>query len=137
MQLKGFERITLKPGEKKTAEFAITPQMLSILDIDMHRVVEPGDFELMVGPSSDKTSMVVLTVAGAKGETGRPPLPPPPAGSESGLVSDFEDGKPSRQTSARGSPAGRLHEWRQVVFQKPALIVVQPGADGTKAAPCR
>jgi beta-glucosidase len=63
MQLKGFERITLKPGEKKTVEFTITPEMLSIWNIDMKRVVEPGVFELMVGPSSDKTSTVVLTVA--------------------------------------------------------------------------
>jgi beta-glucosidase len=50
MQLKDFERIPLKPGEKKTVEFNVTPEMLSILNIDMHRVVEPGVFELMVGP---------------------------------------------------------------------------------------
>ena len=56
MQLKGFQRITLKPGEKKTVEFTITPEMLSILNIDMHRVVEPGVFDIMVGPSSDQTS---------------------------------------------------------------------------------
>ena len=62
MQLKGFERITLKPGEKKTVEFSITPEMLSILNVDMHRVVEPGVFELMVGPSSENTSTVKLTV---------------------------------------------------------------------------
>lgn len=65
-QLKGFERITLKPGEKKTVEFNITAEMLSILNIDMHRVVEPGVFELMVGPSSDETSTVRLTVAGSQ-----------------------------------------------------------------------
>jgi beta-glucosidase len=64
MRLAGFERITLKPGEKKTVEFNVTPEMLSILNTDMHRVVEPGVFELMMGPSSDKTSTVQLTVAG-------------------------------------------------------------------------
>ncbi len=62
MQLKGFARITLKPGEKRTVEFAVTPEMLSMLNLDMHRVVEPGVFDLMVGPSSDKTSTVHLTV---------------------------------------------------------------------------
>jgi beta-glucosidase len=72
MQLKGFERITLKPGEKKTIEFKITPDMLSILNIDMHRMVEPGGFDLMIGPSSDNTSTVKLTVAGAQGETAGP-----------------------------------------------------------------
>src|ERR1035438_9360348 len=40
MQLKGFERITLKPGEKRTVEFTINSGMLSILNTDMHRVVE-------------------------------------------------------------------------------------------------
>ena len=65
MQLKGFQRVTLKPGEKKTVEFTVTPETLSIFNLDMHRAVEPGVFEMMVGPSSDKTDKVLLTVAGA------------------------------------------------------------------------
>jgi beta-glucosidase len=65
MQLKGFQRVTLKPGEKKTVEFTITPEMLSMLNVDMHEVVEPGVFEIMVGPSSDQTSTVPLSVVGA------------------------------------------------------------------------
>ncbi|MBN2371728.1 MAG: CIA30 family protein [Vicinamibacteria bacterium] len=93
MLLKGFERITLKPGEKKTVTFRVTPEMLSMLDLDIRRVVEPGVFELMVGPSSAQTTKVTLAVTGVHGETGIPLPPPPPAGSESGLVSDFEDPK--------------------------------------------
>jgi beta-glucosidase len=93
MQLEGFQRTTLKAGEKKTVEFTITPETLSMLDRDMHRVVEPGIFEIMVGPSSDQTSTVPLAVVGARGETGMPPLLPPPAGSESGVVSTFDDMK--------------------------------------------
>ena len=76
MQLRGFQRITLKPGEKKTVEFTITPDMLSMLNIDMHRVVEPGVFDIMVGPSSDHTGTVALTVVGPHGETGNPLEPP-------------------------------------------------------------
>jgi beta-glucosidase len=91
MQLKGFQRTTLKSGEKKIVEFTITPDMLSMLNRDMHRVVEPGVFEIMVGPSSDQTNTVSLAVVGARGETGMPPLPPPPAGSESGIISTFDD----------------------------------------------
>jgi beta-glucosidase len=93
MQLKGFQRITLKPAEKRTVEFTITPDMLSMLNIDMHRVVEPGEFDVMVGPGSDQTSAVTLTVTGPHGETNRPILAPPPAGSESGVVSTFDNGK--------------------------------------------
>jgi beta-glucosidase len=66
MQLKGFQRVTLKPGEKKTVEFIITPEMLSMLNVDMHKVVERGIFELMVGPSSDQTNTVPLTVVSAQ-----------------------------------------------------------------------
>jgi beta-glucosidase len=62
MKLRGFERITLKPGEKKTVEFTVTPDALAILNVDMNRVVEPGDYELMVGPSSDKTTTIKLIV---------------------------------------------------------------------------
>jgi beta-xylosidase len=93
MKLAGFERVTLKPGEKKTVDFTITPATLSILNIDMHRVVEPGIFDIMVGPSSDDVQTVPLAVVGVNGETGLPALPPPPTGSESGLVSDFDEGK--------------------------------------------
>jgi beta-glucosidase len=66
MQLKGFQRVTLKPGEKKTVKFTITPEMLSLLNVDMHQVVEPGVFEIMVGPSSDQTTTVPLTVVSAQ-----------------------------------------------------------------------
>ena len=83
MQLKGFQRVTLKPGEKKTIEFNITLDMLSMLNVDMNRVVEPGVFDLMVGPSSDETTSVALTVVGPHGENGKPLPPPPLAASES------------------------------------------------------
>jgi beta-glucosidase len=74
MQLKGFERITLKPGEKRTVAFTITPEMLSILNVDMHRVVEPGVFDLMVGSSSDNTSTVKLTSPARKARQDSQPL---------------------------------------------------------------
>lgn len=62
MELRGFRRVTLKPGEKTTVQFEITPEALSMLDLDMHRVVEPGMFDIMVGPSSDQTTSVPLQV---------------------------------------------------------------------------
>lgn len=52
LQLKAFERVNLKPGETKTVTFNLTRNDYSIIGADFKRVVEPGDFELMVGPSS-------------------------------------------------------------------------------------
>ena len=51
-ELKDFARITLNPGQTKTVEFVITREKLEAYDLDMKRVVQPGDFEIMVGGSS-------------------------------------------------------------------------------------
>lgn len=51
-ELKGFERIHLERGETKTVEFQITPEKLQFYNEDMERVVEPGEFEIMVGTNS-------------------------------------------------------------------------------------
>jgi beta-glucosidase len=51
-ELRGFRRITLNPGEAKTVEFSLGPDELSFLNRDMHRVVEPGAFTIMVGGNS-------------------------------------------------------------------------------------
>ena len=50
--LRGFERISLEPGETRTVEFKLTPKDLAMLDRDMNYVVEPGDFEIMAAASS-------------------------------------------------------------------------------------
>lgn len=50
--LKGFSRVELAPGEKKTVEIILTPEHFSLINADMQRVVEPGLFEISVGPSS-------------------------------------------------------------------------------------
>ncbi|HUU28693.1 MAG TPA: glycoside hydrolase family 3 N-terminal domain-containing protein [archaeon] len=51
-ELKGFRKIALGPGEKKTVEFTLTPDHLSLLDRHLERLVEPGTFEVMIGSSS-------------------------------------------------------------------------------------
>ena len=50
--LRGFERISLEPGETRTVEFKLTPKDLAMLDRNMNYVVEPGDFEIMAAASS-------------------------------------------------------------------------------------
>ncbi|WP_187262032.1 glycoside hydrolase family 3 C-terminal domain-containing protein [Pontibacter beigongshangensis] len=51
-QLRGFERVMLAPGESKTVTFRLRPDDLSLYDRNMNWVVEPGDFEVRVGSSS-------------------------------------------------------------------------------------
>ena len=51
--LRGFERITLRPGERKTIRFTLTPADLSLWDRSMRFVVEPGVFRVMIGASSE------------------------------------------------------------------------------------
>ncbi|WP_405290907.1 beta-xylosidase [Algibacter sp. Ld11] len=62
--LKGFERITLKPGETKTVNFDLGFDELNVLNQNMKKVVEPGTFTISVGASSLEKDLkkVVLTV---------------------------------------------------------------------------
>lgn len=55
--LRGFERVHLKPGESKTIRFILTEHDLSLLDAEMKRVVEPGWFKIMIGSSSEDTRL--------------------------------------------------------------------------------
>jgi beta-glucosidase len=53
-ELKGFEKISLKPGETRTVHFTLSPEELSFLNARLERVVEPGTFAVMVGSSVDR-----------------------------------------------------------------------------------
>jgi beta-glucosidase len=63
-ELKGFQRITLDPGQTETVSLDITPKHLAFYDIDMNYTVEPGEFVIMVGNSSrdEDLQKVTLTV---------------------------------------------------------------------------
>jgi beta-glucosidase len=65
-ELKGFKKVFLKPGESTTVALDITPDLLSFYDIHMKYVVEPGDFELMVGNSSQDADLTRLTLTVTK-----------------------------------------------------------------------
>ncbi|MCR9269468.1 MAG: glycoside hydrolase family 3 C-terminal domain-containing protein [Hyphomonadaceae bacterium] len=62
MELKGFQRVTLAPGETQQVELPITSESLHFYNRDMDRVVEPGEFEIMVGSSSQSHKSTILTV---------------------------------------------------------------------------
>jgi beta-glucosidase len=54
-ELKGFKKLLIKKGEKKTVEFELSAEDLKFYNIDMKFVAEPGDFEVFVGGSSEAT----------------------------------------------------------------------------------
>ena len=51
-ELKGFQRVTLQPGEKRRVEFTLGPEHLGFYNAQMKFVVEPGEFRVMVGSNS-------------------------------------------------------------------------------------
>ena len=63
-ELKGFERIHLRKGESKVVKFEITDELLKFYNRHLDYVLEPGDFEIMIGPNSSLKHLkkAVLTV---------------------------------------------------------------------------
>ena len=61
-ELKGYKRIFLKKGESKKVSFEIDKNTLAFYDINMNYCVEPGDFSIMVGSSSDKIDLKATTL---------------------------------------------------------------------------
>ena len=59
-ELKGFQRVALKPGEKRTIWFRLGPQELGFYGLDMKFAVEPGEFEVLVGTESAPGLAVTL-----------------------------------------------------------------------------
>jgi beta-glucosidase len=62
LELRGFERNHLRPGEKSTVSFVLTPAKLAVLNEAMEPVVEPGTFDVYVGSSSVQTRATQLQV---------------------------------------------------------------------------
>jgi beta-glucosidase len=63
-ELKAFERVSVAAGETKTVSFTLTPETFRMWNINMQRVVEPGAFELMVGPNSVDLKTTLLHIGG-------------------------------------------------------------------------
>jgi beta-glucosidase len=62
LELRGFQRVHLRPGEKTTITFTLTPESLALWNEAMQFVVEPGVFDILVGTSSAKTQAIQLKV---------------------------------------------------------------------------
>jgi beta-glucosidase len=65
--LVAFQRVTLEPDERRTLQLLVPFERLSLVDAYEKRVVEPGEFELLVGGTSDPAKLLRTTfhVAGA------------------------------------------------------------------------
>jgi beta-glucosidase len=63
-QLRGFQRVSLQPGESRTVTFTLGFDDLAMYDVRMQQVVEPGTFTVFVGGSSDRTQQAAFRVAG-------------------------------------------------------------------------
>ena len=61
-ELKGFERITLKPGESRQVNFTINADLLKFYNKDLNYVCEPGDFDVMVGTNSHDVQHQTFTL---------------------------------------------------------------------------
>ena len=62
LELKGFERVTLQPGEQRTLTFAIEPDQLTIWNREMQEVNEPGPVKLSVGASSAELKAIDVQI---------------------------------------------------------------------------
>ncbi|HEY2465854.1 MAG TPA: glycoside hydrolase family 3 N-terminal domain-containing protein [Steroidobacteraceae bacterium] len=63
-ELKAFERVSIGAGATKTVTFTLTPETFRMWNIDLRRVVEPGAFEVMVGPNSVDLKSAALQIGG-------------------------------------------------------------------------
>jgi beta-glucosidase len=61
-ELKDFARISLNAGETKPVSFKITGNKLKCIDENLKEIMEPGEFEIMVGGSSLKTDVLKLVI---------------------------------------------------------------------------
>jgi beta-glucosidase len=69
-ELKAFARVALKAGEKRTVRLQVPCERLALIDAELREVVEPGEFEVMVGASSRDEDLLKLP-GGVRAETDR------------------------------------------------------------------
>ena len=62
LELKRFQRVTLKPGERRSVTFDLKPDDLAFWDLKMKKIVEPGTFTISAGPNSVNLKSATLTV---------------------------------------------------------------------------
>lgn len=107
-ELKGFRRITLNPGQTRTVEFTLTPNHLEFLGRDLKPVLEPGEFQVIVGTSSDNGLQSVFEVIAADG---------PPAAAQKEPEIDPAPGQPVPAAGVSPSDDTFLEDLQKRTFQ--------------------
>jgi len=62
LELKGFGRIVLRPGESGTVSLNLAATELRFLGVDLAPVFEPGEIEILVGPCADRLQLLSQTI---------------------------------------------------------------------------
>jgi beta-glucosidase len=62
LELKGFAKISLAPGQSGTVTLALRGAELRFLGMDLEPVFEPGEVEILVGPCADRAKLLVATI---------------------------------------------------------------------------
>jgi beta-glucosidase len=62
LELKGFAKIDLQPGESGTVSMSLRAMELRFLGIDLEPVFEPGEIEILVGPCADRSQLLAAIV---------------------------------------------------------------------------
>jgi beta-glucosidase len=62
MELKDFTKTHVKPGETKNVTFTITPEKLMFYNYELKKVLESGDFKVMIGPNSSNVQTLDFSV---------------------------------------------------------------------------
>ena len=62
LELKGFAKISLRPGEAGTVHMSLRARELRFLGVDLEPVFEPGEVEILVGPCADRSRLLAATI---------------------------------------------------------------------------
>ncbi len=131
-ELRGFKRITLQPKEMQTVEFMLTPDDLKFYDRDLKWILEPGEFQVIVGTSSDNGLQSIFEVVNT--------LARPPTSQKSELEIDPAPKTPVPTARISAEDDAFLEDVSKRSFMflwdhtnpKNGLTLDRSGADGTR-----
>lgn len=120
--LRGFERVSLEPGESKEVSFTLAPKDLGLLDVDFRRIVEPGEFEIMIGASSKDIRLSEKLLVDDGGDTAHVTYPDDASYVKTTFPAKIGVSEDATVSVAEGKTIGRLEQlggWNRLLFRNP------------------